>query len=142
VFVDWQLFVPHLNSLLSPSSSQRPWSKRYPLGRRLYFKNALLYLSAILIDIIIRLFWILKITLMYSIVNHILQPKEIDSTVMPKIVVVDVSLKVLEIFRRWVWVFFRVEREWVVNVSGVATSPVNASLASEVLWSEEGLNKD
>ena len=59
----------------------------------------------------IRLFWILKISLLYNLVNAHFLPKEVG----PQIVMIDFTLKILEIIRRGVWVIFRVEREWVVG---------------------------
>lgn len=33
-------------------------------------------------------------------------------------------MEVLEVFRRWVWIFFRVETEWVRNHSGPAPDDI------------------
>jgi len=33
-------------------------------------------------------------------------------------------LELLEVFRRWVWIFFRVETEWVRNNKGPAQDDV------------------
>lgn len=117
IFVDWQLFSGGPMGLLSPLSPSLNYSRGLStfLQRPLYFKNPLLYYLAILFNGIVRLFWLLKITLMYSVVDHLLQPKDTQDSALPRLLFIDLTLKVLEILRRWVWVFFRIEREWVMG---------------------------
>ena len=85
IFVDWELFGKGSSSIL---------------GRPLYFKNPLFYVLAILFNIVIRFFWMRKVASLH------------DATV---IVWYEYEFKILEIIRRWIWVFFRVEREWLMQ---------------------------
>ncbi|TPX60412.1 hypothetical protein PhCBS80983_g01787 [Powellomyces hirtus] len=42
------------------------------------------------------------------------------SSVKEALVAIDIALKILEVLRRWMWVFLRVEREWVSRPSYAA----------------------
>lgn len=124
VIRDWQIFFPWMPTFLGDPQGGSSGRSLYSLGRPLFFGSTVPYILATLFNAIVRLFWVGKITLMYSVVDHLLRPKETDEAALPRLLLVDVSLKVLEVLRRWVWVFFRVEREWVVSLpsgTGVRT---------------------
>ncbi|KAI8925583.1 EXS family-domain-containing protein [Entophlyctis helioformis] len=88
----------------------------------LHFRYQAPYYAAIAIDTILRLSWIARVTVLYKLVglrtfhsgtgssgNDIS-----DAQLLGTLVVMDLVLKTLEVLRRWMWVFFRIEREWVV----------------------------
>jgi len=94
---------------------------RYPLLREhLYFPSPLVYYLAMLLDAGCRFSWFFKVVPVYRSlkmelatdsdlsVGHIHRPTE-------EFIALDLTLKLLELFRRWVWVFFRVEKEWVAT---------------------------
>lgn len=103
VVVDWHLFQKTSRGNSSSSRFLRP---------NLHFSHTIVYYAAILIDAVLRLSWTIKVTLLYRLVRATLY-----NDLMPSSIGIDVGLKVLELVRRWVWVFFRVEREWVAKGS-------------------------
>ncbi|KAJ3125453.1 protein-ER retention protein [Nowakowskiella sp. JEL0407] len=121
--MDWNLGnIPRPPQI---TAKKYPIKSDFPIFLRpvLHFQHVILYYLAIILDIILRLAWIPKVALLYELVeitvrsrsnnkSHVIVPNgEVE---LPKLLVADLTLKVLEIFRRWVWVFFRIEREWVV----------------------------
>jgi hypothetical protein len=104
---DWDL------SLLSLSSRARsppvdPITKRpeYPYGLRryCYFVRPSIYYFVIALDLLLRCTWSLKLS------PHLHHINEWEGGIF--------VLELCEVFRRWVWVFFRVETEWVRNNKG------------------------
>jgi hypothetical protein len=93
VFVDWKLFN---------------YEKNQPqeLGRSLVFKKVF-YIGAILFNTAVRMFWILKMSLFLN------QDALLED--LSQLMFLDLSLRILEIVRRGIWVIFRFEREWVVG---------------------------
>jgi hypothetical protein len=91
VFVDWNLF-----------NYEKIETQEF--GRSLTFKKVY-YIGAILFNTIIRMFWILKISLFMH------QDIFLEDT--SQLVLLDFAQRILEIFRRGVWIIFRFEREWV-----------------------------
>ncbi|KAL2914804.1 protein-ER retention protein [Polyrhizophydium stewartii] len=95
----------------------------------LFFRFTGPYYAAITIDVILRLSWIARVKLLYrlgSVHGHNADSVSryvIDAQIVGTLAATDLALKTLEIVRRWVWVFFRVEREWVVT-TGVASLAV------------------
>ncbi|KAJ3290862.1 protein-ER retention protein, partial [Borealophlyctis nickersoniae] len=92
--VDWALFQPR--------------SRHTFLRSHLHFSRSPLYYLAMILDTLLRLTWTAKVALLYRLVRA-----TVYQDAMPSSVGVDVGLKVLEVLRRWMWVFFRIEREWV-----------------------------
>jgi hypothetical protein len=94
---DWDL------SLFS-SSRERP-SPNHPYGlrRRLHFHYKEVYYIAIAMDLILRCTWSLKLS------PHLDHLNNLEGGIF--------VMEFLEVFRRWVWIFFRVETEWVRNSS-------------------------
>lgn len=71
----------------------------YGLRRRLHFQSRALYYFVIALDLVLRLTWTLKISANFTHWSDGEQGIFV--------------LELLEVFRRWVWIFFRVETEWV-----------------------------
>ncbi|KAL2000726.1 hypothetical protein VTN02DRAFT_2697 [Thermoascus thermophilus] len=99
---DWDL------SLFSAARSD----PAYPFGLRRHrgFRSDNLYYAAIIIDLILRFTWVCKISHRY---DHI---TELESTIF--------LLMFLEVARRWMWVFLRVETEWIRNNRGPAPDDI------------------
>jgi len=93
---DWEL------TLLSPkrNSPDHP----YGLRRNRHFVTKEFYYAAIVIDFLLRGTWSIKLS------PHLDHLNEMEGGIF--------LLELLEIFRRWVWVFFRVEKEYIVTRSG------------------------
>jgi hypothetical protein len=69
--------------------------------RRLYFSKSTWYMIAIFFDFLLRITWSLKLS------SHI-YIRQLDGSVF--------FIELLEVVRRWVWVIFRMESEWVKKV--------------------------
>lgn len=69
------------------------------LRPKLMFHSRTLYYSAILIDFLLRFTWSLKLS------PHLDHFADFESGIF--------LLELLEVARRWMWIFFRVETEWV-----------------------------
>lgn len=93
---DWEL------TLFSSkrSSGEHPWGLR----QNRYFVANELYYSAIILDFLLRATWSFKLSPHLDYIN------EMEGGIF--------ILELLEVFRRWVWTFFRVEKEWVVSRAG------------------------
>ena len=91
---DWDL------TLLTPRRS----GLEHPFGlrRRMVFRTNNIYYLAIGLDFLLRLTWMLRLSKGLEGFN------DWEGGIF--------TLQVLEVFRRWVWIFFRVETEWVRNV--------------------------
>jgi len=72
----------------------------YPFGlrRNRYFQVKELYYFVVALDLLLRFTWSIKLS------PHLDRFNDIEGGIF--------ILQLLEIFRRWVWVFFRVETEW------------------------------
>ncbi|KAA8914610.1 EXS family-domain-containing protein [Sphaerosporella brunnea] len=88
---DWNL------TLLTSSRS----STEYPYGLRKtrHYVAPEFYYVAIALDFLLRFAWSVKLSPHLDFLN------EMEGGIF--------ALELLEIFRRWIWVFFRVEREWI-----------------------------
>lgn len=76
-------------------------SRAYPYGLRdsLLFRDPIVYYLAILLNLVLRFTWSLKLS------THLHVISELESGVF--------MMELLELVRRWAWVFFRVEWEVV-----------------------------
>ncbi|KAI4093816.1 MAG: hypothetical protein L6R37_007338 [Teloschistes peruensis] len=96
---------PSLPRSLRPPSpsphSQHPWGLR----RHTHFHTPLIYYTAIVIDLLLRFTWSLKLS------PHLDHWNDLEGSIF--------VMEVLEVVRRWVWIFFRVETEWVRVRGGV-----------------------
>lgn len=99
VVKDWDLeFFSYM------SSNQRSHSSSYQsnptiLRPKLMFHSRSLYYSAIFIDFLLRFTWSLKLS------PHLDHFADFESGIF--------LLELLEVARRWMWIFLRVETEWV-----------------------------
>ena len=78
------------------TSSRSDPDQLYGLRRNLYFPSYKLYYLVILGDLVLRFTWLTKFT-------SLAFPNQEGGIFI---------LSFLEVFRRWVWIFFRVEAEW------------------------------
>lgn len=88
---DWDL------TLFSPKRNDP--SHPYGLRRMRVFDAPSLYYAVIVVDLVLRCSWSMKLSV------HLEHFNDIEGGIF--------MLELLEIFRRWMWVFFRVEAEWL-----------------------------
>ncbi|KAL5032084.1 hypothetical protein BDV3_000682 [Batrachochytrium dendrobatidis] len=93
---------------------------RFLLRPILHFRYVTPYYVAIVLDCILRFSWTVKITFLYKLAlvrgHHDNISRFVsDAQLLGTVAAIDLALKALEIIRRWVWVFFRIEREWVLK---------------------------
>ncbi|KAI5844978.1 EXS family-domain-containing protein [Morchella snyderi] len=86
--------------------SSKRFSEDYPWALRAnrHFVAVGFYYSAIIVDILLRATWSFKLSPHLDYIN------EMEGGIF--------ILELLEVFRRWVWTFFRVEKEWVHSRAG------------------------
>jgi hypothetical protein len=96
---DWDLTL--FSTVLAPKSApaNTPWGLR----QRLYFPSKELYYFAIITDLLLRCTWSLKLS------PHLDHFADFESGIF--------LMEFLEVGRRWMWIFFRVETEWVRNTA-------------------------
>ncbi len=95
---DWDL------TLFSPSRDRSAPDHPYGLRRVLYFPTPEIYYAAIGVDFILRFTWSLKLS------PHLDHFNDLEGGIF--------VIELMEVARRWIWIFFRVETEWVRNSSG------------------------
>jgi hypothetical protein len=78
-------------------SGHHPWGLR----PRLIFREANLYYAVIGLDLALRCTWAMKLSV------HLDKFTDFEGGIF--------LIEFLEVFRRWVWIFFRVETEWIRN---------------------------
>ncbi|GAB1310108.1 protein-ER retention protein [Madurella fahalii] len=80
-------------------------SPEYPFGlrRTLLVHKAGVYYAVIVLDLVLRCTWMMKLN---SRMDRI---SDFESSIF--------VIQFLEVFRRWVWIFFRVETEWIRSTS-------------------------
>jgi hypothetical protein len=94
--------------LTSPRPSiYQPPSRHFGLRQRLLFGDPLIYYTAIIFNLILRFTWSLKLS------SHLHIVTDLESGVF--------VMEALEVLRRWVWVFLRVEWE-VLRKQGPVTT--------------------
>jgi hypothetical protein len=89
---DWDLTLFNARSRSSPQHA-------FGLRRKLALGPPVVYYLAIVIDLVLRFSWSLKLS---PHLDHIF---EFESSIF--------LIQFAEVFRRWVWIFFRVETEWI-----------------------------
>merc|ERR1712093_488266 len=103
---DWDLTL--FSALRSPSKV--PHNMPFGLRSRLCFHTKELYYIAIVLDLLLRCTWSLKLS------PHLDHFADFESGIF--------LMEFLEVGRRWIWIFFRVETEWVRNTErGVLGGP-------------------
>jgi hypothetical protein len=85
------------------SSSRNSHTHPYGLRPRLVFQSRELYYFAIITDLLLRCTWSLKLS------PHLDHFADFESGIF--------LMEFLEVGRRWMWIFFRVETEWVRETS-------------------------
>lgn len=96
---DWDL------TLLSSRRERNSPEHAFGLRRRLLLGGPALYYLVIAVDLMLRCTWSLKLS------PHLDHITDFESSIF--------LIEFLEVFRRWVWIFFRVEAEWLRNNSHV-----------------------
>lgn len=99
---DWDL------TLLSQARNNPEYP--YGLRRHRHFPSDTLYYAAIAVNLLLRFSWV------WPISTHFQWLKDRESGIF--------ILMTLEVVRRWVWIFFRVEAEWVRNNGGPAPDDI------------------
>lgn len=82
------------------SSSAKRNNSEHPYGLRLnrHFHANIMYYAAIVINFLLRFTWILKLS------PHLDHFNDLEGGIF--------TMQILEVFRRWIWIFLRVEAEW------------------------------
>ncbi|KIX09545.1 uncharacterized protein Z518_00625 [Rhinocladiella mackenziei CBS 650.93] len=101
---DWDL------SLFSSSKERNDPEYPYGLRRHRYFQAKEMYYTAIFIDLLLRCTWSFKLS------PHLDHFNDLEGGIF--------FMELLEVVRRWMWVFFRVETEWVRNNRGPAPDDI------------------
>ncbi|KAG5210818.1 EXS domain-containing protein [Trichophyton interdigitale] len=109
---DWDLCLfSDIVGQFRPTSTLRD-ENPHPFGLRAnrFFHANAIYYSAIVIDLVLRFTWLSRLTTRLNWVN------DLESGVF--------ALMFLEVIRRWLWIFLRVETEWVRNTRGPAPDDI------------------
>ena len=101
---DWDL------TLFSSEQERNNPEHPYGLRRNRYFHAKQMYYTAIVIDLLLRCTWSLKLS------PHLDHFNDLEGGIF--------VMEFLEVFRRWIWIFFRVETEWVRTSRGPALDDV------------------
>lgn len=93
---DWDLTL--FDGARARNSPDHPWAlrRRLLIGRN---GQPLVYYAAIALDFVLRCTWSLKLS------PHLDHVADFESSLF--------LMQLLEVLRRWVWIFFRVETEWI-----------------------------
>ncbi|KAG5932028.1 hypothetical protein E4U60_005537 [Claviceps pazoutovae] len=94
---DWDMTL--FGSRRERTSPHHPWGLR----DRLIFRPVAIYYAVIVLDLLLRCTWSMKLS------PHLDKFSDFESGIF--------LIELLEVFRRWVWIFFRVETEWIRNSS-------------------------
>ncbi|KAH8926068.1 EXS-domain-containing protein [Atractiella rhizophila] len=95
-------FRSHKSSASAPSIAtfrSRPSVQYHLLRPFLVLRDPSIYYAIIVLDFMLRITWSIKLS------AHLHHVSEIESGIF--------LLEILEIVRRWLWIFFRVEWEWI-----------------------------
>lgn len=101
---DWDLSL--FSTPQERNNPEHPWGLR----RHRYFHAKEFYYAAIIMDALLRCTWSLKLS------PHLDHFNDLEGGIF--------MMEVLEVFRRWVWIFFRVETEWVRNDRGPTSDDI------------------
>ncbi|KUJ22887.1 protein-ER retention protein-like protein [Mollisia scopiformis] len=89
------------SSSSSTSASHPQTNQPFGLRPRLYLVSSTVYYTVITLDLLLRCTWSLKLS------PHLDHFADFESGIF--------LMEFLEVGRRWIWIFFRVETEWVRN---------------------------
>ncbi|KAH9243155.1 hypothetical protein K456DRAFT_1716772 [Colletotrichum gloeosporioides 23] len=102
---DWDL------TLFSSARERNNPEHAFGLRRRLVFQQPVIYYCVIGMDLMLRCTWSIKLSATLD------KFTDFESSIF--------LLQSLEVFRRWVWIFFRVETEWLRNnTSGLGVDDI------------------
>ena len=101
---DWDL------TLFSSSRERNDPDHPYGLRRNRYFHSSNMYYLAIGIDFCLRCTWSFKLS------PHLDHFNDLEGGIF--------LMEFLEVWRRWMWIFFRVETEWVRSTRGPAPDDI------------------
>ncbi|EAT88996.1 hypothetical protein HBI56_037470 [Parastagonospora nodorum] len=101
---DWDLSL--FSTPQERNNPEYPWGLR----RHRWFHAKEFYYGAVVMDAMLRCTWSLKLS------PHLDHFNDLEGGIF--------TMEVLEVFRRWVWIFFRVETEWVRNHRGPAPDDI------------------
>jgi len=94
---DWDL------SLFSNSRVRNDPEYPYGLRKRRFFQNHEIYYSVIAMDLLLRCTWSFKLS------PHLDHFNDLEGGIF--------MMELLEVFRRWVWIFLRIETEWGMYIA-------------------------
>jgi len=114
IFNDWELCKTKSNS-----------EEEFPILLRpiLHFTRHWTYYAVMVIDLILRFTWFVDVFPIFQLKNPFLVddtptvPEDIIKMQIERLLLSRLLLRGLEIIRRWLWIFFRLEREWVYTSS-------------------------
>jgi hypothetical protein len=89
---DWDLTL--FSSSRERNNPEHPWGLR----RKTHFHSSSMYYTVIVIDFCLRCTWSLKLS------PHLDHWNDLEGSIF--------AMEFLEVLRRWIWIFFRVETEW------------------------------
>lgn len=89
---DWDLTL--FSSEAERNDPEHPWALR----RHRYFHENKIYYTVIVLDLLLRCTWSFKLS------PHLDHFNDLEGGIF--------LMELLEVLRRWVWIFFRVEAEW------------------------------
>ena len=89
---DWDL------SLFSSSSKRKDPEHPYGLRKHRFFPSDKMYYAAIVVDFLLRCTWSFKLS------PHLDHFNDLEGGIF--------TMEILEVARRWVWIFLRAETEW------------------------------
>lgn len=101
---DWDL------TLFSSTREREDPEYPYGLRRHRYFHPRNMYYCAIVIDLLLRCTWSFKLS------PHLDHFNDLEGGIF--------LMEILEVARRWMWIFFRVETEWVRSNRGPAPDDI------------------
>ncbi|KAI4134222.1 MAG: hypothetical protein LQ347_001711 [Umbilicaria vellea] len=101
---DWDLTL--FASSEERNNPEHPWGLR----RHTHFHTKEMYYGAIITDFILRCTWSLKLS------PHLDHFNDLEGGIF--------VMEFLEVLRRWMWIFFRVETEWVRTNRGPAPDDI------------------
>jgi hypothetical protein len=78
--------------------------------RRLYFP-AWVYPPVVVLNTVLRFAWLWKVAYLSALIDAFIHSRPVDGS-LAALVSIDAGLILAELFRRFVWVGFRLEREW------------------------------
>jgi EXS family len=92
------------------SRPSKPIDHPWGLRRHRFLHSNNLYYIAIVVDFFLRFTWSIKLS------PHLDHFNDLEGGIF--------LMELLEVFRRWLWIFFRVETEWVRTSRGPAPDDV------------------